>query len=169
MIWKGVDGILRALARLPDDRHFVVCGDGEELQSWQSLARELGVERRVHWQGNVPHAKIATYIAAADVFVLNSNYEGLSHTLLEVMYAGAPIVASNVCGNPELVADGVNGLTVPFNDVEALAGAITKILERPDLAAEFVARSKERIRDFDRERLFEAKETLFREVIGDRS
>ena len=58
------------------------------------------------------------------------------------MYIGAPIVASNVCGNPELVADGVNGLTVPFNDAPALAAAITKILERPELAAAFVARSE---------------------------
>ena len=166
MIWKGVDGILRALATLPPDRHLVVCGDGEELENWRSLARELGVESRVHWEGNVPHAKIANYISAADVFVLNSNYEGLSHTLLEVMYIGAPIVASNVCGNPELVADGVNGLTAPFNDAPALARAITKILEHPELAAAFVARSKERIRDFDQDARFKEKEALFLEVTG---
>jgi glycosyltransferase involved in cell wall biosynthesis len=167
MIWKGVDGILRALASLPKDCRFVVCGDGEELERWQALARELGVSDRVHWEGNVPHEKIASYIAASDVFVLNSNYEGLSHTLLEVMYVGAPIVASNVCGNPELVADGDNGLTVPFNDVPALTAAIRKILEDAALARRFVERSRERTRAFDRETLFLAKESLFSEVVAE--
>lgn len=165
MIWKGVDGILRALATLPKDYYFVVCGDGEERENWERLARELGIESRVKWAGNVPHADVIRYIRAADVFVLNSNYEGLSHTLLEVMYVGCPIVASNVCGNPELVADGENGFTMDFNDVGAIARSISKIVEDPALTARFVARSQERIKQFDKEELFLKKEALFKEVI----
>jgi glycosyltransferase involved in cell wall biosynthesis len=164
MIWKGVDGILRALAKLPENYHLVVCGDGEERENWQNLARELGVERRVAWAGNVTHEKVITNIRAADVFVLNSNYEGLSHTLLEVMYVGTPIVASNVCGNPELIADGRNGITVPFNDVEAIRSAVERITTNPSLAKEFVERSRARVADFDREARFREKESLFEEV-----
>jgi glycosyltransferase involved in cell wall biosynthesis len=166
MIWKGVDGILRALARLPGDHRLVVCGDGEELDNWTRLAKELGVADRVRWAGNVPHEQVIRHIRAADVFVLNSNYEGLSHTLLEVMYVGTPIVASNVCGNPELVTDGVNGLTVPFNDVDKLVASIARITGDPALAAGFAAKSRERIGLFDREARFLEKEALFREVAG---
>lgn len=166
MVWKGVDGILRALAGLPRTYRLVVCGDGEELGNWQRLAHELGVEDRVLWAGNVPHAKVLSHIRAADVFVLNSNYEGLSHTLLEVMYVGTPIVASNVCGNPELVENGVNGLTVAFNDVEAIRRAVETIAGDPALASTFVERSRAKMVLFDREARFLEKEALFREVAG---
>ncbi|MBI3819254.1 MAG: glycosyltransferase family 4 protein [Planctomycetes bacterium] len=165
MIWKGVDGILRALAKLPENYVLVVCGDGEERENWGRLARELGVEARVQWAGNVPHAKVIEYIKSADVFILNSNYEGLSHTLLEVMYVGCPIVASNVCGNPELVADGVNGFTAGFNDVDAIVRAVREIASNPDLANAFSAKSRERMVEFDKEALFQRKLALFAEVV----
>lgn len=165
MIWKGVDGILRALAKLPDNYYLAVCGDGEERESWGRLARELGIEGRVKWAGNVPHAQVIEYIKSADVFILNSNYEGLSHTLLEVMYVGCPIVASNVCGNPELVRDNQNGFTMAFNDVDAIAGSVRKICEDEALSKKFVASSQEKIREFDKETLFLKKENLFKEVI----
>ena len=76
--------------------------------------------------------------AMADVFVLNSEYEGLSHTLLEVLNLGTPIIASGVCGNPEVVEDGVNGLLVDPRDPETLRAAIHKLLQdsRPSLAIE---------------------------------
>lgn len=167
MIWKGVDGILRALARMPKDHRLVVCGDGEERESWQRLARELGVEGRVTWTGNVSHDRVIAHIRAADAFVLNSNYEGLSHTLLEVMFVGTPIVASAVCGNPELIEDGVNGCTVPFNDVDKIHDALRRILDDPALAARFVARSQERIAAFEREALFREKEALFEKVVAE--
>ncbi len=166
MIWKGVDGLLRALARLPEDHRLVVCGDGEERDNWRRLAEELGVASRVTWAGNVPHADVLAHIRAADVFLLNSNYEGLSHTLLEVMYVGTPIVASSVCGNPELVEDGVNGFTTAFNDVDAIERAVRRIVGEPEQARLFVERSRARMHEFDRESQFRKKEALFEEVVA---
>lgn len=165
MIWKGVDGILRALAKLPKDYYLVVCGDGEELDNWRKLGIELGVGDRVKWCGNVAHKDVIEYIRAADIFILNSNYEGLSHTLLEVMYVGTPIIASHVCGNPELIQDGVNGFTMEFNDVDRIAWAAAEIVEKPELAKTFSERSREKIKEFDKEKLFQTKESLFEEVI----
>ncbi|MFN0206271.1 MAG: glycosyltransferase family 4 protein [Planctomycetota bacterium] len=167
MIWKGVDGILRALAKLPKDYYFVVCGDGEELDNWRKLGNELGVGDRVKWCGNVAHRDVIEYIRAADVFILNSNYEGLSHTLLEVMYVGTPIIASHVCGNPELIQDSVNGFTMAFNDADRIAWAAAEIVEKPELAKTFSERSRERIKEFDKEKLFLKKESLFEEVIAE--
>ena len=75
MVWKRVDGIIRALDGLPEDVHLLVAGDGDQEEEWRALAGELGLEERVHWLGNVPHARIPLYIRAADIFVLNSRYE----------------------------------------------------------------------------------------------
>ncbi len=160
MGWKRVDGIIRALAGLPGEVHLLVAGDGDMLEPWRELADELGVGPRVHFLGNVPHDRIPLHVRAADVFVLNSEYEGLSHTLLEVQALGTPIVASGVCGNPEVVEDGVNGLLVDPRDPGTLTAALERVLGEPDLAARFVAAGLERQGVFDRERTFTEVVTL---------
>ena len=166
MIWKGVDGIIEAIARLPDDVKLYVVGDGDELDNWQRLAAERGVSDRVVFAGNRPHDETLRWIRAADVFVLNSRYEGLSHTLLEVMFLGTPIVSSSVCGNPELVGHEENGLLVPFNDVDAIHAAIERLLGDRDEAERFAAASQEKVKLFDRKLNFSKVEALFEKVLG---
>ncbi|MEY2746632.1 MAG: hypothetical protein RL112_1674 [Planctomycetota bacterium] len=154
MGWKRVDNILRALAELPPDTQLAVAGDGDMEVEWKALGASLGLGDRVLWLGNVPHKDIPTWIRAADVFVLNSEYEGLSHTLVEVLHLGTPIVASRVCGNPEVVVDGVNGLLIDPRDHRSTRDAIAKILSNKDLADQFAAAGMARRDDFDRERTF---------------
>jgi glycosyltransferase involved in cell wall biosynthesis len=166
MGWKRVDGIIRALAQLGGDVTLLVAGDGDMEQAWRALARELGVEARVVFLGNVPHQRIPLLIRAADVFVLNSEYEGLSHTLLEVQAIGTPMIASGVCGNPEVVEDGVNGLLVDPSDPEGLAVAISRILGDPGLAGRFVEAAHGREERFDRDRTFARVEELLDRAAG---
>ena len=154
MGWKRVDGILRAMRGLPEDVHLLVAGDGDMLEPWKALAAELGLADRAHFLGNVPYERIPLLIRASEVFVLNSEYEGLSHTLLEVSALGTPIVATGVCGNPEVVEDGVNGLLVPLRDDEALRAAIAKLLGDRDLQKRFVQAGLDRMARFDRDTTF---------------
>ena len=154
VIWKGVDFIMQALKDLPDDVHLLVAGDGEMQEEWERQKDELGLAARVTFLGNVPHAQIPLYIRAADLFVLNSEYEGLSHTLLEVASLGTPIVCTGVCGNPEVVEDGVNGFLVPPKSPGPLAEAMGKVLEDPELAARFRAAGLEKMQGFTREATF---------------
>lgn len=162
MVWKRVDDILRALKDLPDDVELLVAGDGDMLEPWKLLARELGLERRAHFLGNVPYEKIPRYIRAADVFVLVSEYEGLSHTLLEVSAIGTPIVASGVCGNPEVVEDGVNGLLVPTKSPRELREAIERLLADPALGEKFVAAGQARMGRYSREATFSQVESALK-------
>lgn len=166
MGWKRVDGIIRALAQLGGDVTLLVAGDGDMEQAWRALARELGVEARVVFLGNVPHQRIPLLIRAADVFVLNSEYEGLSHTLLEVQAIGTPMIASGVCGNPEVVEDGVNGLLVDPSDPDGLAVAIRRVLGDPGLAGRFVEAAHGREERFDRDRTFARVEELLDRAAG---
>lgn len=166
MIWKGVDGLIRALERLPDNHCLYVAGDGEELHNWTALAKELGLASRVRFLGNVPHAELMGWIRAADVFLLNSTYEGLSHTLLEVMWLGLPAAVSNVCGNAELIENGVNGRSYTPNDVEAIVEAIEDIVGDKEQAAVYVRRSREKVSGFARDELFGRKERLFAGITG---
>jgi len=164
MVWKGVDGIIRALKDLPEDVHLLVAGDGDMEEEWTRLAADLGLAERVTFLGNIPHAQIPLMIRAADLFVLNSEYEGLSHTLLEVIHLGTPIVCTGVCGNPELVEHEKNGLLVPMRDPEALREAMERVLSDPDLAREFVEESLRRASIFSREETFPQVEALLESV-----
>ncbi|MCC7014272.1 MAG: glycosyltransferase family 4 protein [Planctomycetes bacterium] len=168
MVWKRVDGIIRALRELPDDVELLVAGDGDMLEPWRAHAAELGLSARVQFLGNVPYAKIPSYIRAADVFVLNSQYEGLSHTLLEVSAIGVPIVCTGVCGNPEVVEHEVNGLLVPSKDDAALCAAIRRVLDQPELAQRFVAQGWARMERFSRERTFASVEAALGELASQR-
>lgn len=168
MVWKRVDVILEALARLPEDVHLLIAGDGDMEQPWRELAQRLGVAHRAHFLGNVPHRLIPQYIRAADVFVLNSEYEGLSHTLLEVQALGTPIVASAVCGNPEVVIEGETGLGVQPDDVAGLQRAIERYLQSPELRQRMVEGGLRRRGEFDRTRTFSEVEAALQRLVNAR-
>jgi glycosyltransferase involved in cell wall biosynthesis len=166
MVWKGVDGILRALEGLPGNVHVLVAGDGDMLEPWKALAAELGLKERAHFLGNVPYERIPHLIRAADVFVLNSEYEGLSHTLLEVSALGTAIVATGVCGNPEVVEHGVNGLLVPPRDPAALRSAVERLLADEALRARLVQAGRERMTRFGRDATFSEVEHRLAQAAG---
>ena len=108
--------------------------------------------------GRVSHQEIPFYFKAADIFVLNSGYEGLSHTILEAMTLGTPIVASAQGGNPELIKDSFNGFLIEYNNQEHLKGAILKLWQNKELQEKFVRNSEEKIKQFNWKNL--AEQTL---------
>ena len=88
-------------------------GDGPERQSLEFRVSELGLEDRVSFAGARGQEETLALMAACDVFVLNSTYEGLPHVVLEAMAVGLPVVATDAGGIPELVQHGSNGLLIP--------------------------------------------------------
>jgi glycosyltransferase involved in cell wall biosynthesis len=119
MQWKGIDHLITALGDVPDVR-LLVAGDGPLLDTLKEQADAGGVGGRVVFLGRVAREQMPLYMRAADYTALYSGYEGLSHTLLESLRAGTPVIFSDKGGNPEVVRHGVNGLLVPYVDVGAL-------------------------------------------------
>lgn len=135
--WKGVDHLIAALADAPGVQ-LAVAGDGPALEAAQALAAASEAGRRVTFLGRVPRDGMPLYMKAADYVALYSGYEGLSHTLLESLRVGTPVIASDKGGNPEVVEHGVNGLLVPYVNIEALATSLRQAFapgERARLAA----------------------------------
>ncbi len=119
---------------------------------WKGLeALERVVAREKDWKlviaDNLEHSEALGWIAAADVLVLNSTYEGLPHVLIEGMMLGTPIVATRVGGTPELIRDGVDGILIPPQDDNALHGALSAIA-RDRGGARVRAAAKERAQEF---------------------
>src|SRR3989344_2412886 len=103
----------------------------------------------------VPHEEISYYFKAADVFVLNSGYEGLSHVILEAMSFGVPVIASREGGNPELIKDNDNGFLVEYKNREQIREAILKLWRDKELQEKFIRNSREKLKDFNWEKLVE--------------
>jgi glycosyltransferase involved in cell wall biosynthesis len=137
----------------PEGVHTVVVGDGPERAQLEALAGQLGLADRVHLAGH--QQDVRPWLAALDVLVLSSDWEGMPNALLEAMAAGLPIVATAVGGVPEVVVDGATGLLVPPGDPSALAEAITRLLRDPDLRRTMGQAGRARV-----ERRFSINETV---------
>ena len=121
---------LRRRAGVPAFR-LVMVGDGPERERLKALCRELELTDLVVFAGTT--TDVPVYYSLGDVFVLPSRSEGSPNALLEAMASGTAVVATAVGGVPEVVGSGDNGLLVPANDVNALAGGIAELLSNQEL------------------------------------
>lgn len=146
--WKGVETLLLAMQGLEGIR-LQVLGDGPELPLLSGLAAQLGLEGAVTFHGRVRPAEIPSRLMQAHVLVLASDYEGLSHTLIEAAAAGVAAIASDHGGNPEVIRPGETGLLVPYGDWRALREALQRLADDEDLRFRLAARAREDSRRFD--------------------
>lgn len=126
-------GVLRQLPEGIERRRLrlVIVGDGSLRSAIQSYLTEAGVEALVWMPGN--RDDVAACLQALDVFVLPSLGEGISNTILEAMATGLPIVATDVGGNAELVAEGKNGFLTPRGVPRVMADRLLRYIQNPDL------------------------------------
>jgi len=128
--WKGMDGLIRSVALLTKrfpDVHAVIAGDGPERESLKTLTKELGIEKHVSFPGRISRTETWYLRKKSEVYVLNSTYEGLPHTVLTSFAARIPVVATNIPGTNEAVYDEKDGLLIPIHNDQALANAITRL------------------------------------------
>jgi len=128
---KGVDTLIEAVKDV-QDVHVEVFGDGPERNSLEALSRLLQTDGRVRFNGVLLGDDLRRALSQCHVLVLGSQYEGLSHTLIEAGALGLARVASTCGGNPEIVCDGENGILVPYGEVEPLRNAIVKLKDDED-------------------------------------
>ena len=117
------------------DKHpefsLTIYGEGVERENLENLICKLGLQESVELPGNVPdiHKKIKN----AYMFVLSSDYEGLSNALLEAMMMGLPCISTNCAGSDEAIQDGESGIIVPVGDTQKLTEAMIKLIENENL------------------------------------
>jgi glycosyltransferase involved in cell wall biosynthesis len=131
---KGLDLLLRALARLPDNCRLAVAGTGNALEKNRALAGRLGVADRVNFLGWVGPGPIDECYAAADIVVVPSRWpEPFGLVGLEAMSRARPAVAFDVGGISDWLEHGRTGLLAPQVDGTTLADAIRQLADQPDL------------------------------------
>jgi len=137
---KGFSVLLAAFARVaakrPDARLWIA-GDGPLREALAVQSKDLGISEKVSFAGNIAWDRVPELMACADIFVLPSirdafgNVDGLPTVLLEAMSSGLPTVASSIGGIDLVIDDTVNGLLVPPGEPQALADALSRLLQEP--------------------------------------
>jgi glycosyltransferase involved in cell wall biosynthesis len=128
---KGLPILLESLVILKTSHPnltLTVVGDGEDRAAIESMVVELGLPKNVKFVGYQSQAEVRQHLQQSDVFVLPSFAEGIPVVLMEAMAAGLPVVATQIAGVSELVADGISGYLVPPGEPNLLAERLEKLL-----------------------------------------
>ena len=135
---KGVDLLLEAFKEVCDKNnniHLLIIGINPEESKLPELAKNIGVEKNIHWAGIQDDGwKLLNIV---DVYLQPSRREAIALAIMEAIALELPVVASNVGGIPEIVEDMVTGILVEPENPSALAKAILKLIENPNLMKEF--------------------------------
>jgi len=162
---KSIDVLLAATALLVIERpdlRVVIVGEGPERLRLERLSEELGLAANVEFLGSRAHEDLPDILAAIDIVVSSSSFEGMPLAVIEWMAAGKAIVATNVGGVPALIEDGVTGLLVDAGDPHQLADAIARLLRDADLRSALGADAARRQqRTFDLRHMVSSLESLY--------
>jgi glycosyltransferase involved in cell wall biosynthesis len=160
--------LLRACRALRDrgfDYLLLLAGSGPAEERVRREVRDLGLLNQVRFLGE--RGDIPTVLAATDLFVLTSLWEGLPRSIMEAMASRLAVVSTDAGGVRELVLDGETGYVVSVGDVETLGGRMADLLSDPALRRAMGEAGFQRVKErFTEERMVTAMEAIYREVLG---
>jgi glycogen(starch) synthase len=168
---KRIDLAIRAMVVLRQRfplLQLTIAGEGHLRKELEELAASYGLCNCVRFTGGTPPQHVPNLLNANTLLVMPSDWEGFPLAALEAASMARPIVATNVGGNPEIILHRQTGLVVPPQDAEALAEAITYLLDRPQLAEEMGLAGRKRIREeFNLQRTASAYEEIYHRLINE--
>ena len=159
---KGHRDLVLAVNRLATrrDLRLLMFGSGPLRRAIAELVHRRGLDSSCHFFE--PRRDMDRVYALLDVCVLPSRWEGLPYALLEAMAAGRAVIATDVGGMGEVIEDGRTGLLIPPGDPHALADAITRLADDPELRLQLGRQAAEAVRQrFDRAEMVAAVERLY--------
>jgi colanic acid/amylovoran biosynthesis glycosyltransferase len=120
-------------------------GEGPSRPALEKLIGERGLSAQVQLSGACNHDKVVDFYRISDAFILGSFAEGIPVVLMEAMAMELPCIATWIAGIPELIDNGVDGLLVPPADPVALADAVERLMEDPELIRRIGAAGRSKI------------------------
>jgi len=145
--------------------HFIIVGDGPLKDALMKKRNELGLTDRIHLPGL--ETEVRPYLAAFDVYMMTSVFEGLPVALLEAMAMECPVIATNAGGIKEVIRHEVDGLLCSVEEPEKLVGYACTLLADQDLRMKYGQQARKRVvENFSMEKMVEELEEVYREVVG---
>ena len=164
--WKGFSALIQCMPDLIKENvnyTLTILGEGPDRDKLLHLISELHLQNSVKIVKTIGDGK-KQYFDSAKIFILNTAYEGFSHTILEAMSYGVPIITTNVCGNPEIIKEGYNGLLVEHDNKDQIKEAIRKLNQNSDLRDMLIKNSKDTLNKFTQEQMMQNIINVFKEL-----
>lgn len=165
--WKGFRMLIKLMPQFLEINPFfrlVIVGDGPELGMLKHMAKNLNLTSKIIFTGKQSDEQTNRYLAAADLYILNTGYEGFSHATLAAMTYGVPVITTNVGGNRELIHQGENGFMVKYNDEFNILEAVKTLWQSPELRKKFSEAGRMTASRYTPERTIEETETVIYEL-----
>ena len=143
----GIRAFAKVAARI-DDAQLTIAGAGPERESLGQLCRELRVEQRVRFVGNIDNKSMQLLFEASHILLNTSRVDNQPVSILEAFASGLAVVSTAVGGIPYMVSHGEDGLLAPDNDDEALAAQMLELLRNPTLARALVEQGHRRALEY---------------------
>lgn len=143
--------------------HILLIGDGERRTELERLAKQLNVEKNVHFLGF--RTDIGKLIKSMDFFVLSSRTEGLGTSVLDAMACGLPIVATQGGGIPEMVTNQFDGLLAPVDDFRILADKMVLMSADKELRSELGKNALTTVKRFSIDSTIDSTISVYREIL----
>lgn len=162
---KNYKVAIKAIAECKNPNiHYLICGEGPELEKLKKLAKEQGVEKQVHFLGF--RTDIKELLKVADIFLFTTLQEGMPRSMMEAMASGLPCIASRIRGNVDLLEDGKGGYLIPVDDIGIIAEKIQRMVSDESLRKKMSERNLIRIMDFDTKKVKEIISKIYKEELG---
>lgn len=147
---KRIDKVIRTFKKLTEEypqASLEIIGDGPERGNLEALSQKLQVSEQVRFLGRLTRQETLARLQRADIFVLNSVYEGLPHLVIEAMACRVPVIATNIRGTNEVVEDGETGLLVEVDNDTQLKEKIAILLKDKQLRQRLVDKAHQSVRE----------------------
>jgi glycosyltransferase involved in cell wall biosynthesis len=144
--------------------HFVAVGEGELEAELRQQVNAAGLSDRLHFMGF--RTDIPQVLAELDVFLITSRTEGLGTSVIDAMYSGLPVVATQAGGIPELVLQGITGVLCPVGDAHALAQELLRLLHDAALRTALGTAARKRAALFSKDAMAEKVVSLYKDMVG---
>lgn len=166
---KGADILLKAIPRVLQSfpkAHFIFIGDGSQRDNLEDRAKQMGVSNAVTFTGFLERSQVEKYYSTSSLMVNSSRSEGICNAILEAINHKLPLVASNINGNKDLLADEETALLFEINNIHQLSDAILRILKNPELGIFLADHAyQETAQKYDIERVADAYELLYKDLL----
>lgn len=147
--YKGIQHVIRALAKIEKEFIFLVMGRDEGfLRNLKVLAQKENILHKVRFIPDISEKEKTTALTLSDVFVFSSQWEAFGIVLLEAMANSNAIISTKTEGGKFIVTPSVNGLLYDFADVKTLRKHLTDLMEQPELVSKMQKENRARVKKF---------------------
>jgi len=162
---KRIDNVIeifdRILKKMP--ARLIIVGEGPEKKPSKLLCKKLGIYDNVSFVGN--SHEVDKILCFSDLFLLPSEHESFGLVALEAMACGVPVISSNAGGLPEVNKQGVSGYLSNIGDVDDMAENALKILESPEVHAEFKQNARKTAKNFETKNIVPLYEEVYNKAL----